>query len=169
MVAAHEDHDQPARLGHHGIGLEHVARLDAQGVDHRLDRGRPGRVQVAVEVHRRHRLGIGAGDLGVRGIAGSQGDVVLARRARRHVLVRARPAHHPDVGLHPIPLEAHAVADRVVGLDELVVGGLEPLVIAIEGVGVLHDELARAQHAGARARLVAALGLEVVEQHRQLA
>ena len=41
--------------------------------------------------------------------------------------------------------------------------------IAVEGVGVLHHELARAQDAGARARLVALLDLEVVEDQRQLA
>jgi hypothetical protein len=49
------------------------------------------------------------------------------------------------------------------------VGALEALGVAIEGVGVLHDELARAQHPGARARLVALLRLEVVEHHRQVA
>ena len=143
--------------------------MDAEGVGHGGDRRRSRRVHVvAVEVHRRHRLRIGARDLGVGGVAGGQRDVVLARRAGRHVLVGARAAHHPDVGLDPVPLQAGAVADRVVGGDELLVGGLQPLVVAIEGVGVLHDELARAQDPGARARLVAALGLEVVEQHRQL-
>jgi hypothetical protein len=112
---------------------------------------------------------LGARDLGVGRVAGGQRDVVLAGRARRHVLVGPRAAHHPDVGLHPVPLEAHPVADAIVGLDELLVGGLQPVLVAIEGIGVLHDELARAQDPGARARLVAALGLEVVEQHRQLA
>src|SRR3712207_7984661 len=38
-------------------------------------------------------------DLDVRGVARRQRHVVLARRARRHVLVRPEPAHHPDVGL----------------------------------------------------------------------
>ena len=170
VVAAHEGHDQPARLGHHRIGLEHVAGLDAEGVGHGGDRRRPRRVQVAA----RGRIGatgcgIGARDLGVGRVAGRQRDVVLARRARRHVLVRARAAHHPDVGLDAVPLQADAVADAVVGLDELLVGRVQALVVAIEGVGVLHDELARAQHPGARARLVAALGLEVVEQHRAAA
>ena len=49
------------------------------------------------------------------------------------------------------------------------VGGVEAVEVAVEGVRVLHDELARAQQAGARARLVALLGLEVVEQLRQVA
>ena len=47
--------------------------------------------------------------------------------------------------------------------------GLQALLVAVERVGVLHDELAGAQHAGARARLVALLDLEVVEAERQVA
>ena len=113
--------------------------------------------------------GVGAGDLDVGRVAGRERDVVLARRARRHVLVRADAAHHPDVGLHPVPLEPDAVEDPVVGLAVALVVRVEPLAVAVEGVGVLHDELARAQHAGARARLVALLGLEVVEAERQVA
>ena len=50
--------------------------------------------------------GVGARDLDVRRVARRERDVVLARRARRHVLVRAAAAHHPDVGLHAVPLQA---------------------------------------------------------------
>ena len=45
---------------------------------------------------------------------------------------------------------------------------LEPLLVAVERVGVLHDELAHPDQAAARARLVAVLGLEVVPGLRQL-
>jgi hypothetical protein len=83
--------------------------------------------------------------------------------------VRAEAAHHPDVRLHAIPLEPAAVEDAVVGLDVQLVGGLEAFHVAVERVRVLHDELARAQQARARPRLVAFLGLEVVEQLRQVA
>ena len=38
----------------------------------------------------------------------------------------------------------------------------------MERVGVLHDELARAHHAEARANLVAELGLDLIEIDRQL-
>ena len=88
---------------------------------------------------------------------------------RRHVLVRAGAAHHPDVGLDAVPLQAAALEDPVVGLDETRVARLQAVLVAVEAVGVLHDELARAQHAGPRARLVALLDLEVVEQQRQVA
>ena len=137
-----------------------------------VDRRHPGRL------HRRrlgparrqlHGLGLRARDLDVGGVAGRERDVVLARRAGRHVLVRAEPAHHPDVGLDPVPLEADPVEHAVVGADELVVGGGQAVGVAVERVRVLHDELARAQDPRARARLVALLGLEVVEEQRQVA
>ena len=49
------------------------------------------------------------------------------------------------------------------------VAGVEPGLVAVAAVGVLHDELADADEAAAGARLVAPLGLEVVDLHRQLA
>ena len=48
------------------------------------------------------------------------------------------------------------------------VGRVQPLAVAVEGVGVLHDELARPQHAGAGPGLVALLDLKVVEDQRQV-
>ena len=45
---------------------------------------------------------------------------------------------------------------------------VEPLLVAVERVRVLHDELADAEQAAARPRLVALLRLEVVEDLRQL-
>ena len=107
--------------------------------------------------------------LDVGGVAGRQRDVVLARGARRHVLVGADAAHHPDVRLDPVPLEPDPVEDAVVGAAEALVVLVEAGAVAVEGVGVLHDELARAQQPGARPRLVAPLGLEVVEAERELA
>ena len=69
----------------------------------------------------------------------------------------------------PIPLEAAAVEDAVVGADVELVGALQSLAVAVEGVGVLHHELACPQHAGAQAaRLIALLGLEMVEQPQEV-
>ena len=45
---------------------------------------------------------------------------------------------------------------------------VEPLLVAVERVGVLHHELAHAEQPAARTRLVAHLRLEVVEHLRQL-
>ena len=109
------------------------------------------------------------GHLDVGGVAGRQRDLVLAGRAGRHVLVGAGAAHHPDVGLDPVPAQPAAVEDPRVGAGLQLVGARQPLLVAVEGVGVLHRELARAQDAGARSRLVALLGLDVEEHQRQVA
>jgi hypothetical protein len=78
------------------------------------------------------------------------------------------PAHHPHVGLDPVPAQPAAIEDPIVGLDMQLVGALEPLEISVEAVGVLHPELARAQDSGAGTRLIPLLDLDVVEDHRQL-
>ena len=66
------------------------------------------------------------GDLDVGRVAGRERDLVLARRARRHVVVGAGPAHHPDVGLDPVPAQPAAVEDPVVGLDVELVAASSP-------------------------------------------
>ena len=139
-----------------------------------LDGLGPGRVHALGRLERPgqalDRLGRGGGDLHVGGVPGvGERDVVLAGRAGRHVLVGPDAAHRPHVGLHPVPLEAGAVEDPVVGAGLEVVGGAQALLVAVEGVGVLHDELARAQDPGARPRLVPLLGLDVVRHQRQVA
>ena len=80
--------------------------------------------------------------------------------------MRPLAAHHAHVGGHPVPLEPAAIEHPIVGGHVLLVGDLEPGRVAIEAVGVLHDEFPRAQHTGPRTGLVALLDLEVVEDHR---
>src|SRR5262249_22495641 len=93
---------------------------------------------------------------------------VLARARRREEVLRQLSAHDPGLGLHLVHLEATAVEDRVVRATVPLEALLRALLIAVEGVGVLHDEFADAQQAAARARLVAVLDLEVVPELRQL-
>ncbi len=118
------------------------------------------------------RLGVGAGDgrLDVRGVAAlaAEDDLVLAGVGVGHVLVADRAAHHARVALDHHEVEAAARADAVVGADVQAVALLQCLVADVEAVGVLHDELARAQDAALGPRLVALLGLEVVPHLRQL-
>ena len=172
MVAAQHHEPQLVRPDDHRERLQQRAGGDAE----RARDGRHGDQAGRLLEHRLRqpggqldRLGVGARDLDVGGVAGRERDRVLARRARRHVLVRGRPAHHPDVGLDPVPVQPRALEDPVVGADVLPVAHLQALGVAVEGVGVLHDELARPQHRRARARLVALLRLEVVEDLRQVA
>ena len=172
VVPAHHHHHQAPLLGHHRIGLEQGAGLHAERARHLLHRRLPRGVDPLGRIGRRaerYRRRLGGCDLQVGRVAGGEHHLVLARRARRHVLVGPQPAHHPHVGLHPVPLQAAAVQDAVVGADVLVVASCEAVEVAIEGVGVLHHELARAQHPGAGSRLVALLDLEVVEDQRQVA
>jgi hypothetical protein len=83
--------------------------------------------------------------------------------------VGSQPAHHADVRLDPVPAQAAAVEDAVVGGDVPRVGVLETGLVAVEAVGVLHHELPRPQDAGPRSRLVALLHLELVEDQGQVA
>jgi hypothetical protein len=95
--------------------------------------------------------------------------LVLPGGAGGHELVRSGAAHHADVGLDHVPAKAAAVEDPPVGLDVELVAGVEAVEVSVEGVGVLHQELAGAEDTGPRAGLVALLHLEVVEDQRQLA
>jgi hypothetical protein len=66
-------------------------------------------------------------------------------------------------------LEFAALEDAPVGARVLLEALVEPLVVPVERVGVLHDELAHAEEAAARARLVPILRLEVIEDLGQVA
>jgi hypothetical protein len=65
-------------------------------------------------------------------------------------------------------LPPEAAEDARVGVVHRLVGFRAAFVGEVEGVGVLHQELARAHHAEARADLVAELGVDLVEVDRQL-
>ena len=79
-----------------------------------------------------------------------------------------RAAHRPRGGLDDDVVEAEPVEGLHVRRPVRLVGGLEAGVGDVEGVGVLHHELASAQHAGAGTRLVAVLRLDLVEPDRQV-
>jgi hypothetical protein len=83
--------------------------------------------------------------------------------------VGAEAAHHPHVGLHAIPAQAAAIEAAGVRLGVTVVARREALHVTVEAVGVLHHELAGAQHPGAWARLVALLRLHVVKREWEVA
>ena len=91
---------------------------------------------------------------------------VLAGLGDREELLRRRTAHRSrgrgdDHVLQPEPVE-----DLHVGVAVEPVGLGEALVGEVERVGVLHEELAPAQDARPRPRLVAVLRLDLVEDHR---
>ncbi len=81
--------------------------------------------------------------------------------------MRAGAADGAGVGGHRAELEAQAREDARVGVVHVAVFALQVLVVGVERVAVLHHELAPAHDAEARAALVAELGLDLVEVHRQ--
>ena len=171
MVAP--DHHEPhlAALEHDRERLQQRTGGDRELARDRFHGGGARRVDALRrrEARReRNGLGVGTRDFDVGGIAGSEHDVVLSGRAWRHVLVGADAAHHPDVGLDPVPLQAAAVEHAVIRGAVALVGSVEPGTVAVERVGVLHHELAGPEHSGSRPGLIALLDLEVVEDQRQV-
>ena len=155
----------------HGPVLAGEVRVEV--VDQRLDGGGVGS---GLGVRGRHigiRHGVGdrhAHGLDVRGIAAVRAaDVgVLAVLGGREELLGLAAAHRAGHRLDDDVVEAEPVEDADVGVAVQLVGLVEPGLVEVEGVGVLHDELAAAQDAGARTRLVAVLGLDLVDRQRQV-
>ena len=67
------------------------------------------------------------------------------------------------IAFRPSPREGAQIGD-----EHLVVGVARAGLVEIEGIGVLHQELARAHDAEARPDLVAELPLDVIEVERQV-
>ena len=78
------------------------------------------------------------------------------------------PAHSAGHGVDRDVVQAQTGEDPLVGVAVQPVGGLQAGVVHVEGVGVLHDELAAADQSGARAGLVAVLGLDLVDHRGQV-
>ena len=79
------------------------------------------------------------------------------------------PPIGPDVGAHRDRLQAEPREGAEIGDEHAVVGLPRALEVEVEGIGVLHQELAAAHDAEARPHLVAELPLDVVEVERQVA
>src|SRR5207249_1859229 len=172
LVAAEQHEHGPGALPDIEKRLEREARIDRQEPRDLRDRARAWRRHLRTRPGReRRRRRDPAGDLDVRGVpaALTDGDLVLTRRRRRHELVGAEAAHHARVGLYDPVAEPAAVEDLPIGALVGRVRAVERGDVGVEGVGVLHEELARAQHAGPRTRLVALLGLDLVPDLRQVA
>ena len=93
--------------------------------------------------------------------------VLTGARGREKVDALGAP-HHPALRLHGVHLEPAPLEDPVIRAALELEAAVEPFVVDVERVGVLHDEFAHAQQTTARSRLVAVLRLEVVEHLRQL-
>ena len=93
---------------------------------------------------------------------------VLARAGGREEVVRLVPAHLAALGLDLEELEAAALEDAVIRLRVLAEALVQTGLVAVERVGVLHDELADPKQPAPGPRLVPVLRLEVVPDLRKL-
>ena len=83
-------------------------------------------------------------------------------------LVAKIAADRAGVGPHRHGLQPHAREGAQIGHEHLVIGAARAVGVDVEGVAVLHQELAPAHDAEARADLVAELPLDVIENARQV-
>ena len=169
LVIAAQQHEDGVAVGHQHQAL-HLGAFGQAGERRDFGDGlaaggveRLG-VEVALGIGGRGSGGAGDSLLHVgRVVARPAHDhVILARFGGHHELVRLVAAHGARVGLDREVAQPAAVEDAAVGAVVLVVGGVEAVVVHVEGVGVLHEELAHAQQAAFRPRLVAELGLDLV-------
>ena len=177
QVAAHHGEDRLVRLaaalGHVEDGLGGLRLGDVEERRELVDRLRPRRGDL-LHLQRVCRDGgrpDEGGLLGVGGVAArvAERDHVLAGLREEDELLRALPADRARVGLDRHGRHAAAREDAPVRLEHRLVRGVEPRLVEVEGVGVLHRELAHAHQAAAGTGLVAELGLDLVERHRHVA
>ncbi len=94
--------------------------------------------------------------------------LALARGGKNDELVREVAADRPGIGAHRDRLQAHPGEGAQVGDEHAVVGMPRAGLVEVEGIGVLHQEFARAHDAEPRPHLVAELPLDMVEVERQV-
>ncbi len=169
LVVAPQHHQNGLPIGHQHQAL-HLRRFGQPGEPRHVgDRLAARRVErLGAEI----AFGIGNGGLGghrrrfleVGRIAADLADrhQVFAGVGRHHELVRLAAAHGAGMRLDHQVLESAAVEDAAVGVVVPVVGNVEAGLVHVEAVGILHQELPHAQHAGFGSRLIAKLGLNLI-------
>jgi hypothetical protein len=110
-----------------------------------------------------HRL-----DVGGIPAARAPGERVFARIERRKELLACRPAHGAGRLANDHVGQAEPSEGPDVRRPMSVIGRLEPAVVDIEGVRVLHHEITATQETRARSGFVAVLGLYLKDRQRQL-
>ncbi|MCY1404513.1 hypothetical protein D9M71_197220 [compost metagenome] len=114
--------------------------------------------------------GQGLGLLDVGGVIGAvaEGDVVFTGLGQHVEFVGTGAADGAGIGQYGAEIQAQAAEHVAVRLVHAVIGFLQRFLAHVEGIGILHHELASAHQAEARTDLVTELGLDLVEVDRQL-
>ena len=151
--------------------LDQLRRLQAEEGGNLVDRLLVRRGDPAIRLlgarFRRRQLADG-GLFGIGGIRRRVHDFRLAGVGDHHELVRRRAADGAGIGLHHGVVEFAGLEDPPIGIAHGDVGLVQAVAVRMEGVGVLHHELAAAHEAETRADFVAELGLDLVEVEGQL-
>ena len=116
------------------------------------------------------RQGQGLRQLDVGGIVAhrGEGDGVLAGLRQDMKFMGGPAADGARIRLDGAEIQAAALEDAAVGGVHHLVGLGQGVAVQVEGVGVLHEEFPRPHDPEAGPDLVAELGLDLVEVHRQL-
>ena len=167
VVAADErEHDLAVRDDRHR--LRRCRQVDAEEVGEGLARLDTGRLDLGRRVQplgERRRARHPVRDLEVGGVVAAlaRDERVFARAGRREVVERLAAAHHPGLRLDADDVESAALEDPLIGPGVRTERNIEPFLVPVERVGVLHHELAHPQEPAARPGLVPPFRLEVVE------
>ena len=107
--------------------------------------------------------------LDVRGITTltTRRDPVFSRIASQHEFNRSIAAHHARGRFDRNNLKPESLEHPAIRFEVLIEGVIEPSLIQIEGIGILHGEFADAQQAALRPCFVAELRLKLIPDLRQ--
>ena len=174
MIAAQQQQDEfgaLALLGHHGDCLY---GLRQRQIEEGGDVLAPGLARGGYLFHShcatrdgfRGRNGLGQFHIGRVVRCRAEGDRIFPGVGEDMKLVRTRAANGAGIGRHSAELQAQPGEDAAVGVEHIAVFAFQIGIRGVEGIAVLHQELASAHDAEARAYLVAELGLDLVEMAR---
>ena len=182
-LAVRPGHGRAHRLGIFRAEIEDMPDLDAARRDalvfrnrlegglvvHLLGRGVEARplVEDALQSGDAVEIGVRRRRLEIQVVAVAE-DLALAGRGEHDEFMRKVAADRAGIGLHRNRLEAEPREGAQIGREHAVIGVARRVLVQIEGIGVLHQELAAAHHAEARADLVPELPLDMVEVERQI-
>ena len=147
--------------------IELIRTLD-QSIDRRRVRRLPhlncGNIVERNRLRRGGHHGLGIGGVATRGTHES----ILTDRAGVKEFLGARTAHRTRHRRNDDVFQAQALKDTLVGVALILVGNIQPGIVNIEGIRILHDKFAATDQTRARTRFIAILRLDLVDSQRKI-